>query len=257
MTAPPVFLGISLKMYFDHCQTIDWTTEIVQRSDSAQRCGVEVVLMPSFPSLEAVARLGEPHGLKLGAQDLFWEETGAYTGEVSGPSLAQLGCEYVIVGHAERRKYFGEDDDVVARKLASALAAGLSPVVCVGETEPGERGEAARSSICQLKAAVSTIDPRHWGKPIVVAYEPVWAIGQAEPASPAHVRGVAIALREWMQRNWGTSSRVVYGGSAGMGLLAEIGDVVDGLFLGRFAHAPVAFSKILDEAKDFAAHRAK
>lgn len=251
-----MFLGVSLKMYFDHRQTVSWAEEIVARSASAARRGVEVVLVPSFPSLEAVARIGGAHGVKLGAQDLYWEAAGPYTGEVSGASLAQVGCEYVEVGHAERRLYFGEDDEAVARKVGAALRSGIAPILCVGEEERGAPDDAADACVHQLEAAVAAVGPSLWGRPMVVAYEPVWAIGQAEPASAGHVRRVATALRDWLARRWGEVARVAYGGSAGVGLLAEIEEAVDGLFLGRYAHDPDVFSAILDEAEKVAARRA-
>lgn len=248
---PSVLLGVSLKMYFDHRRTLAWTREIVEHSAASDR--VEVVLLPSFPSLDAVARIAAPHGVKVGAQNVCWEPAGAFTGEVSGSSLRQIGCEYVEVGHAERRRYFGEDDAVVARKVDAVLRDAMTPILCLGEAERSD--DAVEACVRQLEVSLSRVQPDRRGRPIVVAYEPVWAIGRREPAPTDHVRRVAATLREWLGGRWGAGSRVIYGGSAGRGLLREVAGAVDGLFLGRYAHDPATFHEIMREAEAVASER--
>lgn len=251
----PVFLGVSLKMYFDHNRTLAWVQEISTRASDAAHAGVEVVVMPSFPSLEQVARIGASNGIKVGAQDMHWAPAGPFTGEVSGTSLTQVGCDYVLIGHAERRASFGDTDDVVAKKLAAGLRAHLTPVLCVGEVREVAPQDAADQCVRQLESATSALDYAARQRPLVVAYEPVWAIGKTDPAPLEHVRTVAYALRQWADHWWGGEARVAYGGSAGSGLFEDFGDAIDGLFLGRYAHEPQAFGKILDEALEFGAAR--
>lgn len=242
-------------MYFDHQQTLSWAKEIVARCEGAVGDGVEVVLIPSFPSLQAVAQLGVDRGVKVGAQDVFWEPAGPYTGEVSAATLAQVGCTFVEIGHAERRQYFGDDDDAVAKKFAAALRHGITPILCIGEVDQVPAEAAVHECLRQLRSAFVHVDASSWAAPLVVAYEPSWAIGSSEHAQPDHVRAVACAVRNWLAENWGASARVVYGGSAGTNLLEQVETAVDGLFLGRYAHDPDVFSEILDEATKVAHRR--
>jgi triosephosphate isomerase len=189
-------------------------------------------------------------GVLVGAQNLFWEDRGAFTGEVSGVMLRELGCRYVEVGHAERRRLFGEGNEVVALKVAAALRNSLSPVICVGEPERSDVKQASVSCIAELEAALQYAPTDHAAGPIVVAYEPQWAIGASAPAPPEHIAHVCQELRRWVVASHAPGlqgSRVIYGGSAGHGLLSRLADSVDGLVLGRFVHEPKAFEAILDE----------
>jgi triosephosphate isomerase (TIM) len=179
--------------------------------------GVERVLCPPFPSLLAVAALLEGTDIRLGAQNMHWEASGAYTGEVSPLMLAEL-CQYVILGHSERRTYFNETDETVNRKLHSALAHDLTPILCVGETlEEYEAGQTKEVVSRQMKlglAGLQLVD----GSAIVVAYEPVWAIGtgRASTASAAN-EVIADVIRAAMQELFGDeiaqAVRILYGGS--------------------------------------------
>jgi triosephosphate isomerase len=201
-------------------------------------------VLPAFPALPAVAEIFASTTVRIGAQDLCADDAGARTGEVGGAMLAELGCRYVEVGHAERRTLYGETEPVVAAKLSAALRHGLAPVLCVGEADRVSVAQAAGE--CRRQVASALAPSGHAGQSgrIVVAYEPHWAIGAAEPAPESHIRGVCAALREDLAEG----SRVIYGGSAGPGLLTRLGDAVDGLFLGRFAHDPDALASVLDEA---------
>jgi triosephosphate isomerase len=154
----------------------------------------------------------------------------------------------VEVGHAERRAMFGETDEIVARKTLAGLRNGLAPVLCIGEPEPGAPGRAAEFCVEQLESALGPARASATGGQLLVAYEPMWAIGAPEPAPPEYVTAVCRALREHVAGDaLFPDAKVIYGGSAGPGLLPRIAADVDGMFLGRFAHDPSAVRRILDE----------
>lgn len=248
---PPVILGVSLKLYLDIDETTAWAREIaaIARDHSALRDGsVRVFVMPSVPALAPVKAAFEGTPVLLGAQDLHWEDRGAFTGAISGADLKAMGCTLVEIGHAERRSHFGETDDVVRRKVVAAVRNGLTPVICVGEEGEGDTAAAIRETLEQLRSSIEGIgDAGSAG--IVVAYEPVWAIGRATPAPAAHVVAVIAALRAGLAEDSRVSSySVLYGGSAQRGTLSELRDGVDGLFLGRFAHDAANFGRIVEEA---------
>ncbi|MCU1561532.1 triose-phosphate isomerase family protein [Mycetocola sp.] len=244
----PVVVGVSLKMYFGHVRARDWfasVARIARENESVTSGAVQLFVIPSFVSIPAAidALTGTP--VTVGAQDLFWEDQGAYTGEVSGAELAELGVGVVEVGHAERRRLFGETDAIVAAKTAAALRNGIAPVLCIGETLRSEPRVAAAEVEQQL---MSALDGAPAGR-VLVAYEPVWAIGAAKPAGTDHIRAVCARLRGVITSLDGRDgSSVIYGGSAGPGLLTALGSDVDGLFLGRFAHDPAALASVLTEA---------
>ncbi|MCA1279346.1 triose-phosphate isomerase family protein [Saccharopolyspora sp. 7B] len=244
-------IGVSLKMYFGHQRTLDWcadVAEIARRHPAVRGGGAKLFVLPSFPGLPPALDLFRDTPVEVGAQDLFWEDHGAYTGEVSGAELRELGCRHVEVGHAERRRLFGEDDRVVAAKTAAALRNGLTPVLCLGEERAGSTTDAVRTCLEQLDSALDAARAAGRGGAVVIAYEPQWAIGAAEPAEPEFIGAVCGKLRNALDAEPVLAgSRVIYGGSAGPGLLSTLGDAADGLFLGRFAHDPAALERILDE----------
>ncbi|GGZ46455.1 triose-phosphate isomerase [Streptomyces bluensis] len=246
--APPVLLGVSLKMYFGHHQTLNWARKVADlaRDHPAVTSGaVRLFVLPAFPALVPANGILGPYGISVGAQDIATEDTGPYTGEVGGPSLREIGCQYAEVGHAERRRLYGEDDTVVAAKTAAALRNGLTPVLCVGERDRGTPQEAAERTVAEAARLLHGLDGS-----VVVAYEPQWAIGAPEPASTEHIGTVCTALREWLDsRPRHTASTVIYGGSAGPGLLSRLAGTAEGLFLGRFAHDPANVAAILDEIR--------
>lgn len=248
----PVVVGVSLKMYFRHARARDWFDSVAQlarENESVASGAVELFVIPSFVSIPAAIESLAGTQVIVGAQDLFWEDDGAYTGEVSGAELAELGVGVVEVGHAERRRIFGETDEIVAAKTAAALRNGIAPVLCIGELRRSEPDAAAREVVEQLRSA---LDGAPAGR-VIVAYEPVWAIGAPEPAPAEHIVSVARALRAAVDALPGRDgSSVIYGGSAGPGLLTALGGSVDGLFLGRFAHDPAALAAVLDEAATLA-----
>ncbi|EKF75362.1 triosephosphate isomerase [Alcanivorax hongdengensis A-11-3] len=173
----------------------------------------QVVVCPPFPYL-AAARSVMP--VSVGAQTLSEQADGAFTGEVSGPMLAELGCEYVIIGHSERRAMFGETDAQVAAKFAAAQAAGLTPILCVGETLEERQAEQTEQVVCsQLQAVIEQVGIDAFGD-AVVAYEPVWAIGTGHTASPEQAQAVHACLRQALadgSPNVAAATRLLYGGS--------------------------------------------
>jgi len=248
----PLVVGVSLKMYFGHRQTVAWAEDvarIAREHEAVTSALVDLVVLPGFLSIDAVLRAFAGTRVSVGGQDLFWIDRGAYTGEVSGADLAELGCRYVEVGHAERRRLFGETDETVADKVDAALRNSLAPFLCVGETERMPAAQAASACIAQVQSALSLAEKAGAIESIVVAYEPEWAIGAEESASAEHIREVGGLLRDWLAAHpLVATGRVIYGGSAGPGLLGRLGASVDGLFLGRFAHDPAALARVLDEA---------
>ncbi|MHA7218106.1 triose-phosphate isomerase family protein [Arthrobacter sp. MDT1-48-3] len=249
---PRFTIGSSLKMYFGHRRQLEWTrqvAEIASTHPAVQQGVVEPFVIPTFPSIPAVRDLAVPGGLLVGAQDVHWEDAGAYTGEVSAAELAEIGVRLVEINHAERRSMFGETDSTAARKVLASLRHGLVPVLCIGEEEQGEHSSAIRACVQQLEACLAAARRDGTGGQVIVAYEPVWAIGKADPAPDTHIRAVTGALRAHLRDDGLVQEpRVIYGGSAGPGLLGRIAPDVDGMFLGRFAHDPAAFADILDEA---------
>src|SRR5687768_4510097 len=179
--------------------------------------GAEIVLAPPFTALHAAAEAARNSNIGIAGQDLHPEREGAFTGEVSGPMLREAGAEYVIVGHSERRTLFGETDASVNRKVAAAFAAGLTPIVCIGETlDQRDRGETLEVLDRQIKLGLDGVSAAQLAL-AVLAYEPVWAIGTGRNATPAqaqeahgHIRG---RLRQWFGADAADHGHVIYGGS--------------------------------------------
>ena len=186
---------------------------------------VEKVICPPFTSLMALAEALNGTGIGLGAQDLHWEEKGAFTGQVA-PNMVKEFCSYVIIGHSERRTYFGETDETVNKKTHAALKAGLTPIVCVGETlEQYESGLTSEVVLRQINAGLAGIDSANAAK-IVVAYEPVWAIGTGKASSAENAQGVhGKVIRTALAGLFGESNaqaiRILYGGSVTAANAAE------------------------------------
>ena len=216
--------------------------------------GADVLLIPPFPLLHEVGKLVSGTGVKLGAQDLFWEDKGAFTGQVSGPMLKEAGCEFVLVGHSERRQYFGETDESVGRKVKAALRSGLSPVVCFGETlEEREAGRTIERVDAQLALGLGDLDAGGMAS-VVLAYEPVWAIGTGRTASPAQAEEVHAHVRGRLEQKYGNDRAscaiILYGGSvkpaASYSLFKEKN--IDGFLVGGASLDADAFAGIAAEA---------
>lgn len=177
----------------------------------------EVLVAPPFTALPAVAAALSGSGVHLAGQNLHWEDKGAFTGEVSAPMLAAAGCSHVIVGHSERRQYFGETDGWVSLKTRAALRGGLTPIVCVGETlEERSSGETLAVIERQVRGALTDLGVAHIAA-IILAYEPVWAIGTGQVATPAQAQEVHAAIRgllvQLADAGAAASCRILYGGS--------------------------------------------
>jgi len=177
---------------------------------------VEVALFPPFPYLMGVAEVLAESGVKLGAQDCFWEASGAYTGEVS-PAMLKGWCQWVIVGHSERRMYVGETDEMVAKKAAAALASELSVIMCVGDLrEQHDAGTSDQVVTAQVKAGLANCSADDSAR-LVIAYEPVWAIGTGKSADPEHAYKIMRLIRRVVGEMIGAGAarkvRVLYGGS--------------------------------------------
>jgi triosephosphate isomerase (TIM) len=246
-----VTVGISLKMFFTHSRTVDWCEEVaaLARSHAAVTEGfVTLIVLPSFLSVPAAVGIFAGTGVGVGAQDLCWHDDGPFTGEVSGSQLKGVGCTHVEVGHAERRRLFGDDLETVAAKTAAALRNGLIPILCVGEPEPLEPNAAAEYCVAELRSALAVARDAGVSGTGTVAYEPQWAIGAVDPAPVPHIATVCKALDAYLSsQSWLHTTTVIYGGAAQPGLLTRLGSSASGLFLGRAAHNPEGVSQVLDE----------
>ncbi len=248
---PARFVGVSLKLYLGHVETLDWcraVRDIVAGMPAVAENRLEVVVLPALTALVSVVPILAPVGVGVGAQDLWVEDRGSFTGQVSGADLAAIGCRFAEIGHAERRRIFCESDELIRAKVSAAARNGLVPLLCVGEDEHRNESDAAKACTLQLRAALGGLEGDVAPSQIVVAYEPVWAIGADQAAAPGHIAAVCTGIKEWMAVESAIRSvRVIYGGAAGEGLATELGDRVDGLFLGRSAHRPERLVRILNE----------
>lgn len=216
--------------------------------------GIEIVICPPFTSLEIVYRIIEGSNIGLGAQNLHWEEEGAYTGEISAPMIKELGCQYVIIGHSERRQYFGESNETVNRKVKAALKFDLTPIVCVGERLE-EREEDKTSSVIEshIRGGLAGLGKEEISR-IVVAYEPVWAIGTGKTATPQQANEVHNYIRQLLTDIHGeeiaSRLRILYGGSVKpdniSGLMAET--EIDGALVGGASLQADSFVEIVQQA---------
>lgn len=251
-TGPTAIIGVSLKMYFGYARSVDYCRDVASIAfahPAVQSGDIELFVLPILPALPEAARILGPAGAATGAQDLFWEDEGAFTGEVGGKTVAELGGRYAEVGHAERRRIFDEDQRVIGLKTAAAYRNGLTPVLCVGELHRGSVEEAIAQCTAEIDGILKRASSLAAAARTIVAYEPQWAIGAPEPATPGYINAVISGLDEHLRSLPGQEdSRVIYGGSAGPGLITQLGPAVAGLFLGRFAHDPTALKAVLDEA---------
>ncbi|WP_442575522.1 triose-phosphate isomerase [Microbacterium sp. F51-2R] len=248
----PLIAG-NWKMNLDHLQAVafvqklHWTLKDAKHEDGS----VEVAVFPPFTDLRTVQTLLDADKIpfRLGAQDLSAHDAGAYTGEVSGAFLSKLQCGYVIIGHSERRQYHAETDEVVAAKTQAAIRHGLVPVICVGETaEDLEQFGASAVPVGQLQVALEGVSA---DADIVVAYEPVWAIGSGQAATPDQAQDVCAKLRAVIAEKLGQDAadrtRVLYGGSVKSGNIASFmrEPDVDGALVGGASLVVDEFAAII------------
>jgi triosephosphate isomerase len=242
VTAParrPLIAG-NWKMNSNHLEAISLVQKVVFSLKDAEMEAAEVVVLPPFTSLRSVQTLvaGDKLSIGYGAQDVSFHDSGAYTGEISGAMLAALGCSYVTVGHSERRQYHGEDDSLVAVKAQAALRHGITPIVCVGENLEIRRTGGHVEYVRDQGATSMDGLTAEQVAGIVVAYEPVWAIGTGEVATPDDAQEVCGALRQWLAERFGADAaagvRILYGGSVKAANTAGIlaGPDIDGALVG-------------------------
>jgi len=210
----PIIAG-NWKMYKTVADTVKYVKEFRKMVNNVS--GVEIVIAPPFTALHAAAEAARNSNVAIAAQDLYWEREGAFTGEISAQMIREAGAEYVIIGHSERRTLFGETDTAVNQKTIAAFAAGLTPIVCIGETlDQRDRNETMDVLDRQIKQGLEGLTGGQLAQ-LVIAYEPVWAIGTGRTASPAqageahtHIRG---RLRQWFGSEAADACHVIYGGS--------------------------------------------
>jgi triosephosphate isomerase len=247
----PMMAG-NWKMHHTHLEAIQVVQKLSFRLDNKDYDRVDVVVCPAFTALRSVQTTldGDRIPIALGAQNCHWESSGAYTGEVSPTMLAKLNVQYVIVGHSERRELFGETDDIVAKKLRAVLGAGMSPIVCVGETlEEREQGNTDEKVTTQIDAAIaglSTADAER----CVVAYEPIWAIGTGRNATPDDANATIGVLRARLRELLGDAAdglRILYGGSVKPGNIGELMAMpeIDGGLVGGASLDPDEFARVI------------
>jgi triosephosphate isomerase len=241
------------KMNATHLEGIQMVQKLGYRLDPGDYERVDVVVCPPFTALRSVQTVIETDYLRiqLGAQNVYWETQGAFTGEISPPMLARLGVKWVVVGHSERRHLFGEDDATVAKKARAVLAAGMVPIVAVGETLEQREGGVTEAVIgTQLRAALEGLDAGTVAS-LVVAYEPVWAIGTGRTASDEQAAEAIGYLRGLVGEGWGSDAadrvRILYGGSVTPGNIAGLMAKrdIDGALVGGASLDPDKFASIV------------
>lgn len=212
----------------------------------------EIVVCTPFVNLAAAVEAARGTNVEVGAQDVFWLKEGAYTGEVSAPMLASVGCRWVIIGHSERRQYFGETDETVLKKATAALDAGLTPIVCVGERIEEREGGLTESVLAaQFAGGLAGLTPEQFAR-VVIAYEPVWAIGTGRTATPEIAAAAHRFLRDQIRAKFGavaaSACRILYGGSVKpdniKALMAQ--PDLDGALVGGASLDPVSFASIVN-----------
>lgn len=212
----------------------------------------DMVIAPPFTAIAAAAEAAKGSSVAISGQDVFWEKEGAFTGEISAPMLGEAGCRYVIIGHSERRQFFGETSDTVAKKTKAALAAGLIPIVCVGELlEHREAGRTEEICETQFTGGPGALTPEEFSR-ILVAYEPVWAIGTGKTATPEIAAAAHRFLRKCAQRRFSAEQahtlRILYGGSVKpdniQGLMAQ--EELDGALVGGASLDAKSFASIVN-----------
>ena len=254
MTARTPLMAGNWKMNLDHLQATHLVQKLAWTLQDAKHdyASVEVAVLPPFTDLRSVQTLieGDKLELKHGAQDVSMHDAGAYTGEVSGAFLAKLGCAYVAVGHSERREYHAETDEVVAAKIRAAYRHGLTPIFCCGEgLEIRQAGTHVEHVLAQIEAGLDGL-PVEQARTIVIAYEPIWAIGTGEVATPEDAQEVCAAIRTKLADLYSGDTadgiRILYGGSVKSGNVAAImaGEDVDGALVGGASVDPAEFAAI-------------
>ncbi len=240
------FIAANWKMYKTTGETNDFIKDFLPAVSSAT--DVDIVLAPPFTSLPLAAGLLKGSNVNLSAQDIYFEKEGAYTGEISSGMLVDIGCQYVIIGHSERRQYFNEDDETVNKKIKAAKEAGLGVIFCIGETiEEREGGKTEDIIKREVDGGLKDISPDN----LVVAYEPIWAIGTGKTATPEIAQETHAFVRARLKALYNDKAddlRILYGGSVKPENISELMTKpdVDGALVGGASLKADSFSKIVN-----------
>jgi triosephosphate isomerase (TIM) len=244
----PLIAG-NWKMYKTVREAVETARELVQ---STAGVNVDVMIAPPFTALAPVAEVVKGTSVALGAQNLFWKNEGAYTGEISPVMLSDIGCRYAIIGHSERRQYFGDTDESVNAKILAALDHQLIPVFCVGETETQREAKETFSVLDkQVTKGLESFSPEALSGILVIAYEPVWAIGTGKTATIDQVQEVHAFLRSLVEKRFNNllakTVRILYGGSVKPDNVTEIMNMpdVDGALVGGASLSAKIFNSII------------
>ncbi|MFA6428687.1 MAG: triose-phosphate isomerase [Candidatus Buchananbacteria bacterium] len=245
------FVAANWKMNLSQVQTINLAQQLVAQVNNDQ---VEVILCPTFTALAAVSEILSQSSLSLGSQDVFWEQRGAFTGEISAEQLKELGVTYTIVGHSERRQHLTETDLMVHQKVKASLAQNLKPIICVGETfEQRQDSQQDYVIIKQVTAALAGLEIKPEDQ-IIVAYEPVWVIGTGQAVLPEQANHIAKVIRQTLVDLFPlvqvkNNFRIIYGGSVdqnnAVGFLAE--EVITGFLVGGASLSAEKFLPLINQ----------
>jgi len=246
------FIAGNWKMFKTVAEATTFVTDL--RAAVKGASGVQIVVGPPFTAIHAAAQAARGSNIEVSAQDLYWEKQGAFTGEVSATMIKEAGATYVIIGHSERRQLFGETDAIVNRKVQSSIAQGLTPIMCIGETlEERERNETLAILDRQIKNGLDGVTAEQVAT-LVIAYEPVWAIGTgrnatAAQAGEAHAH-IRTRLRQWFGADVADKCRVIYGGSVKPDNIRELiaEPDVDGALVGGASLDVKSFAEIVARA---------
>jgi len=248
MARIPVIAG-NWKMFKTRKEAAEMLAELRKEVDGVE--GVEVVICPTFTALAASSAVLEGSNISLGAQNVHYESEGAYTGEISTEMLQDAGCSYVIIGHSERRQYFNESDEFLNKKLAKILTTDLTPIFCCGETlEEREAGKVEEVVLGQLKNGMAGLTEEELSR-IIIAYEPVWAIGTGKTATPETAEEVHGMIRDWLaqaySQGFSDSIRILYGGSVKPANVTELMSQpdIDGALVGGASLKADLFAQIV------------
>ena len=244
--------GTGWKMNNGIAEAIRYAEELRSRIATIDTSAIDVYVLPPFTSLATAANAFDGSPVAIGGQNMHWEDSGSWTGEISAPMLREAGCRYVELAHSERLQHVGEPYELVRRKLDKAMSVGLIPILCLGELAQ-EKAEGRADAVLadQMLTALGG-QPAARVPEVIMAYEPRWAIGVAEAASPAYIAERHRALRDTLRKHYGAEvaekTRIIYGGSVtpenGRDILAI--DDVDGLFVGRAAWKAEGFARIIE-----------
>lgn len=239
------------KMYKNQAETRAFFSAVLPLVADVKDC--DMVVAPPFTNIPAAVEVAKGSAIGIGAQNVYWEKEGAFTGEISTGMLVEAGCKYVIIGHSERRQFFGETNETVFKRTKAAIAAGLTPIVCIGEQLADREAEKTEAVIqAQFEGSVGALTPDEFSR-ILVAYEPVWAIGTGRTATPEIAAAVHkfVRQRAAAQFNTGLAAdlRILYGGSVKpdniKGLMAQ--EELDGALVGGASLDPKSFASLVKD----------